>query len=322
MSYINLMWDALEGGLGQEKTAYLKKAKLNHVMREKVAHAHGVSLSSDMTLGDAVGALAISWRKKKANHRKITAGLASLGKVLPSSTEKTAESNVPRLYPVNASTHRKIAAATKLRLLASVAKGAESEKLAALRRQVDSDIVESLKKEANVLSAFAKHPAARNIGKGVGLGVGAGVPLYAAGSALSGKVSDDANAVTENARNRALETALGVGATAVGTYGLGKGIEHLSNRGVLPEGQKIASLYPAEENFKTAIYVDALLSEVPETEKTAEVREMNQEFAVDLLCDALSKTAYPQQNGRKTAWVSHEGFEPFDPLTYFDDKGQ
>lgn len=307
MSYIDLIWGALEGGLGAEKTAYLKHQPLDEIVRNKIAHDHGVEVGPNITLGDAVGTLGISWRKKKAQHRVIQDGITALKSVLPADTEKTASEAEARLYPRDASTFHKISAAYKLRRLAPLARGDGAEKIAALQQQVDEDIVESLKKEAR-LSAISKHPAARNMGKGLAVGAGAAAPLgvgaYMTGSALSDRF-------TEDARNRALETAAGVGAIGTGVYGIGRGIDHmLEQRGadrnyermlnhqrqLLADQQRMLGKQASvnenvETDFKTAIYIDSLLENVEQNEKVAEVRALNREYAVNLLCEAHTKEA-------------------------------
>lgn len=309
MSYVDLMWKAIEGGIGREKTAYIQSTPLNEIMREKVAREHGIDIDSGMGMEDAIGAIAISWRKKKAQSNKVKEGLDALKDLTRSSqTEKTASDDTIELYPKDASTHHKIAAAYKLRRLEDLAEGENTEKLAHLRKQTDKDVIKSLKKEANILGAISRNPAARNVGKGMAVGTGAAVPLYAGGSALSDRF-------TEDARDRALETAAGTAAIGVGTYGLGRTIDHgleqraQSNnlqRALKAQSQVQRSSSPslrekggsvgsaengAVENFKAAVYLDELLGNAKNTEKVAAVRERSRKTAVDQLCNSYKKQA-------------------------------
>ena len=314
MSHQATIWRALENSLGREKTAYIRQAPLYVVVRNKYAQEHGVDLGDKFSLGDAVGAIGISWRKKQGSHRSIRDGLKALDAALPRESTKTATENTPQMYPVGASTFQKIAAAQKVRMLIDFAENTGVrgvEKLAAVREAVDCDVIESIKKEASLLTDVLANPAVRNVGKGLGIGTGVAVPAYIAGSALS----DD---ITADARDRALQTALGVGTIGLGVYGLGRGVDHFVDqtaadknyarmqdnanhnmdlqRRAYEDKKRIDEKYAsaastAVEDFRTAAYVDALLDTVPNTEKIASIRALNREFAVNLLCDAQEKTA-------------------------------
>lgn len=212
-----LLWNAIEGALGTEKMAYLRYAPLS-------------TITGARDLPTAVAAHASAHHEKKAFWNTVGRGLRSL--------EKVAKASPPdnRPYPPNTSLVRKIAIAQKARLLEQGLEGSENVKIASVRKEVDKDIFEALIKQANVLSGAIKNPAARelsesvieggkDLGKkvltGAALGTGAAVPLYIGGSALSDKA-------TEDARNRALQTAAGVGGMAMLGYGANRLMDNMA----------------------------------------------------------------------------------------------
>lgn len=128
---------------------------------------------------------------------------------------------------------------------------------------------------ANYGKAFASNPA----GKGFLMAAGAAVPAVAAGN----MISDHA---TEQARNRALETAGGIAALGGTMYGL----HHMMNRNKTASADEEAQVDAAIEKLASIGYLDELLAEAisastDEEQKklAAEVRCMNREYGVEIL---------------------------------------
>lgn len=322
MDYTELMWQAIEGALGAEKTATLRYTPLHR-------------LTGASTLSDAVAMHAITRREKKAFFKSV----------------KTAAAAAPQVERQQ-SMPQKIATAMKARAIEAHVEGEVAVKVAAVRREVDRDIFDSLMKvaKANILTDVSESPMARELGKkllgGAAAGVGLGVPLYAAGSALS-----EQNA--EEMRNKALQAAAGVGLIGLGTYGAGRGMDYLATererdnqaarsvdmqRAMLantlaanqamkyssagPDGKtdltepspvleeskgehwpsKTKEKNPGGETqmeqeagkvaelMKTA-YIDAFLEQVDQTEKVAALRELNRDYGVSLICDLEKRAA-------------------------------
>ena len=295
-----LMWKAIRGALGREKEAYLRKAPLNKVAANVAKSRYGVNVSDDFSIGDAVGTLAVSWRQKKAEHRRIRKGLTSLKSMQQDGSVKTAssKSNDYDVYPADASTFHKIAAASKLRKLKKLATTKEQPVLDDLMREVDQDVLDSLKKEAEYVEKQASArrsmadaaTGAFNRGKqifndrkgqlatGALVGTGATVPAVVGGKHLINEAEESAQRTTEDARNKALQTAAGTTALAVG----GNQINNLLN-----QGTKQASVNGVNKDLMSAIYVNELLEYYPSNEKTAKLKEDSARDAVNILCKLI-----------------------------------
>jgi hypothetical protein len=366
MNIDGLMWRALEGGIGREKTAYLRNEPLSEIM--------GVE-----TLPDAVAAHGAATHDKKAFYRSLHSSFHALAQILPEQ-EKTAAP-----YPVNTSFARKLAVAQKARILESASEGETTEKIAAVRQIIDEDIFTQFVKQANILSGVADSPAARKLNKrlknkggeaeaavsgqgleadlaksanlggdlgkkllgGAAFGTAMGVPLYLGGSALA---EDHAVQI----RNKALQAAAGAGLIGLGAYGAGRGIDYAAKererdnqarRSVDMQRAMLANTLAANQamsygkygeaagcktdltepsrvleeskgehwpsktkekapggevkmeqhedkvaRLMATVYIDSFLNQVDQTEKVAELREVNRDYGVTLLC-ALEKSA-------------------------------
>jgi hypothetical protein len=301
-----LLWNAIEGALGTDKTAYLRYSPLSEITG-----------ASD--LPTAVAAHAGAHREKKAFWRTTGQTFRALDKVAAALPEDN------RPYPPTTSLQTKIAVAQKARLLEGALTGEENVKVASIRREVDNDLFDMLIKQANVLGGAIKNPAARELaesvvegGKDLGkkalqagaVGTGLAVPLYVGGSALA----EDA---TEEARNKALQTAAGVGGMAM----LGYGANRMMDNAAYHDRHKQASaddLMTKISALTATVYIDQFLVQFDQTEKVAALREVNRDYGVSLLCD-LEKTAMQIERPRQADLTGPAAFG-VDPLTYFSEK--
>ena len=264
----NLLWRAIEGGLGAEKAAALRTRSLSE-------------LTGVTSISVGMGKLATSAQTKKANWRKIHAGLkeaVALEKERPP---------VPRGIHEGKSMERKLASARKLRVLeaSDLLSDEDRVKVAALRGELDKEIFGGLvhtavgqtKTAANPLAGTPTAPAERwladamkngagTLGKGLLMGTGAAVPLTVGGMAV-------ADHSAEEMRNQALLAAAAVGGLGAAGYGIHSAMQ----------GEKLSTL-------TQTVYLDQLLSRVDQTEKVSALREMNRDLGVSVLLD-LEKTA-------------------------------
>lgn len=301
-----LLWRAIEGALGTEKTAYLRYAPLS-----------AITGAEDLTT--AVAAHSSAHHEKKAFWRTVGRGLQALDKVAAAPAEDT------RPYPPNTSIHQKIAVAKKARVLESALSGVESVKVAAIRREVDNDIFDGLLKAASgTLMGAIKSPEARalaekvieggkNLGskalQGAAVGTGLAVPLYIGGTALA----EDA---AEEARNKALQTAAGVGGMAM----LGYGANRLMDNAAYHDRHKQAAADDTYEKISAltaTVYIDQFLAQVDQTEKVAALREINRDYGVSLLCD-LEKSAAIRVPGEGGRWTLRTPEPEAAPITAMD----
>lgn len=287
MSIENALWEALEAGLGREKAAELQSQPLHKLARQRVMNDHGIDVGPEFTLGDAVGSLAISWRKKTANNRSIMQGLDSLAALTAGPQEKTASLGTSDLYPRDATFFTKLATAKKIRLLMPQLAAPEREVLAALRTQVDREVVMSVTKlAAGVLQGISENPIARNLGKGALFGMGAAVPTAVVGNHLIGNAQQSADESSaraiDHAHVKAVDTAKILAMLGVGTYGAGSAINHAMNSKQASYGSDV---YTVNTDLAASLYVTELLDASEKTASVLEVQTLNDEFLVDLLSE-------------------------------------
>lgn len=264
----NLLWRAIEGGLGTEKAAALRTRPLSE-------------LTGATSISVGMGKLATSAQTKKATWRKIHAGLKEAVAL------EQERPPVPRGIHEGKSMERKLASARKLRVLeaSDLLTDEDRVKVAALRGELDEEIFGGLvhtavgqtKTAANPLAGTPTAPAERwladamkggagALGKGMLMGTGAAVPLTVGGMAV-------ADHSAEEMRNQALLAAAAVGGLGAAGYGIHSAMQ----------GEKLSTL-------TQTVYLDQLLSRVDQTEKVAALREMNRDLGVSVLLD-LEKTA-------------------------------
>lgn len=287
MSIENVLWKAIEGRLGAQKTAELQNQPLHKLARHKVHREHGIDVGDAFTLGDAVGSLGISWRKKTAVHRSIVEGLDALVALDLPSTEKTAAEIPEGIYPSDASLFTKIAGAQKIRHVKAIADPQEREVLASLQRRVDRDVVNTVTKLASgVLQGISKNPIAREMGRGALMSIGAAVPTVAVGNHLINNAQQSADESSaraiDHAHAKAVDTAKVLALLGVGTYSAGSAINHMLEK----ESNYVEDEEPqADLDLATALYVEELLSDMEQTDEVAEARALNDEFLVNLLSE-------------------------------------
>jgi hypothetical protein len=290
----NFLWRALEG-------AFLRYAPLSTV----------IGAPADFSVADAAGHVAKEAMYMADEQRAINAGVAALRAMGDVAVEKTA------------SLSDKIALAHKMRIMMDQG----GEKTAAAEPYKDAlyeDIVDTIKTATvgGILEGVSKSPALRDMGKkmlgGAAVGTGVAVPAVAAGSALSDQF-------TEDARNRALQTAAGVGAMGVAGYGGMKAIDQMAqdrsrDRNYQAMGDyhermnKMSSVVLGQvlteekaAHLATACYLDELLASGEQNEKVAAIRKLNREFIVEEL---LTKEANVQ---RLRAALTGSADEIMDP---------
>lgn len=127
-----------------------------------------------------------------------------------------------------------------------------------------------------IAQAVMKEPVAR----GLSYATGAAIPVGLLGSHLIDRAGDEQKEVVEDARNKALQTALGVGAIGAGLYGI-----HRLTQPRQKEGSDIESTL---EYLRATGLLDETLAAQPQTEKIAALRLLNAEHGVDLLRQLLS----------------------------------
>lgn len=269
----NLLWRAIEGAIGSEKTAWLREAPLHEIVGTRL----GVD---DFNLGDAVAHLGKTAREKKAFRQKTASALHALGELI---------GDAPA--PPRPSFQRKIAAARKLRTLAQAhLSPQEHVKVASARQELDATLFDDMIKLAtNPLMSVAKSDFARNMAKGLALGTGATVPLYVGGNML-------AEDTAEEFRNKALQTAAGVGGIAALGYGANRLMDNAAYEARHPDKFKGAAFLEDPISEKVAeltatVYLDQFLAQVDQTEKVAELREVNRDYGVTVLCELEKSTA-------------------------------
>lgn len=283
MASHELIWRALEGALGSEKVAYLQNASLPDLLGAR----------DDFSVADAAGHVAKHAHTRKRETRAIRDGIkaaAALG-----------------IKPKK----REMSLTQKIKIAAAVAHPAFEghEKIAHTKKVLYKEIVDGIKEAAvgGILDGVSKNPVLREAGKkllgGAAVGTGLAIPGYAAASALS----DD---FTEDARNRALQTAAGVGGLALMGYGGKKLIDDQAldaqrrkNYAAMDQYRRGVKMSSVQEpvlgqimdrekaaHLATACYLDELLDSVAQTEKVAAVRELNREFIVEELLTKEAET--------------------------------
>jgi hypothetical protein len=285
-----LLWSAIEGALGTQKRAFLQNAPLTDMLGRDQSFA----------LPHAMASIVASGTQKRAEIQAIRSGLEALGMVVK-------EASVPE--PDSFLT--KVAQAYKLRVLDPALYGGQKQAAAQLRRALGSEIMETVKMATtgNVLSGIIQNPTLREAGKkmlgGAAVAGGAALPVYAVGSALSDKTTADA-------RDRALQTAGGVAGIGLLGYGAKSLMDQAgqdrtrdqnyaamdAHRAKLSSEKPSSEVYAAmnieEEkiaHMATCAYLDVQLEALPQTHKIASLRDLNNEFLVDLLATSVKVSA-------------------------------
>jgi hypothetical protein len=174
---------------------------------------------------------------------------------------------------------------------------AEGDEVLAAKALNDLALFEAVKEAAinwgaarELAGKAMQHP----VGKGLAYGTGAAIPAAAAGSYLIGRAGDEARQTTEDVRNKALQTALGVGAVGAGLYGL-----HRLTQPSQEAAPKQASAETDEillEKLSTVGFLDTLFVEQEKhgadesvRHEALECRMLNAEHGIDLLKQLLNE---------------------------------
>jgi hypothetical protein len=287
-----LLWRAIEGALGAHKRAFLQNAPLTAIIGQ----------SPQFALPQALHAIAATGHQKQAEAASIQGGLQALALVAK-------DASVPRTEPFL----KKVARTHKLRVLEFGLSGGEKQAALHERRQLAAEIMETVKTAGTgkVLSGIVENPTLREAGKkmlgGGAVAAGAALPAVAVGSHLSDKF-------TEDARNRALQTAGGVAGIGLLGYGAKSMMDQAAqdrtrdkNYGAMEDfankmsSEKVsaevyAAMHIEEEkvaHMTTCVYVDALLASKEQTHKVAAMRDLNNEFLVELLATSVKVATNP-----------------------------
>lgn len=133
------------------------------------------------------------------------------------------------------------------------------------------------------------------LGKGLLGGIGAAVPITAGGAYLINRAGDKAKEVSADARNKALQAALGVGAVGAGLYGLHRLTSPKKENKAADEKQASADEIAEKllEKLATVGYLDTVL-QTQEKNANAAIRDdahdcrmLNAEYGVELLKELL-----------------------------------
>lgn len=126
--------------------------------------------------------------------------------------------------------------------------------------------------------------------KGLGYGAGAAIPAAVGGGLLINQAGNESRETVEDARNKALQAALGIGTIGAGLYGL--------HRATSPDTKTAAVDTGADDilcKLATVGYLDTFLDTEAQTtadsdvrRKLAECRMLNAEHGVQLLRELLS----------------------------------
>ena len=162
---------------------------------------------------------------------------------------------------------------------------ADDETLRATKAAHERDLFDALKEAgaAELMQRILANP----VGRGAAYGLGAAVPATAGGALLINQAGRESRESIEDARNKALQTALGVGGIGMGLYGL-----HRMTSG----GEKRSSAETQEllEKLATVGYLDTVLEDQMKHAASTEVRVqaerchlLNAEHGIDILKQLL-----------------------------------
>jgi len=179
-----------------------------------------------------------------------------------------------------------------------------------LKAQTACHVLERLKTAG--IGELAKGALKSPLGKGLMYGTGAAIPATAGGAYLLHRGGEEAKGVSEDLRNKALQTALGVGAVGAGLYGMHRltkptKLESVNWQYDPRTGERVpfsgytakqgSALEPAQtliEKLATVGFLDEVFAN---QEKTAtqnaqqdahECRLLNAEHGLDILSQLLS----------------------------------
>jgi hypothetical protein len=162
---------------------------------------------------------------------------------------------------------------------------AQNETVLATKVEFDRALFDQLKEAgaAELLQRALAHP----VGRGAAYGLGATIPAAGAGALLINQAGRESRKSIEDARNKALQAALGVGLVGGGLYGLHR----------MTSGEKRGNADTQEllEKLATVGYLDEVLEDQVKHAASTEVRVeaqrcylLNAEHGIDILKQLLA----------------------------------
>lgn len=170
--------------------------------------------------------------------------------------------------------------------------------------------VKQASRAARVMESL-RNFAGTPMGRGLGYGAGAMVPVTAGGAYLAHRAGEEAKSTSADLRNKALQTALGVGAIGAGLYGLHRLTRPTEQKSVqwardpnsgemVPVTVAMSKESASQENadvllqkLATVGYLDTILEEQEKNadesvrQDARECRMLNAEHGIDLLRQLL-----------------------------------
>jgi hypothetical protein len=162
---------------------------------------------------------------------------------------------------------------------------AEDPGLLNTKVEFDRALFDQLKEAgaAELLQRALAHP----VGRGAAYGLGAAIPATGAGALLIHQAGEESRKSIEDARNKALQAALGIGGIGAGLYGL-----HRMTSG---EKRGSAETQGLLEKLATVGYLDEVLEDQMKHAASTEVRVqaerchmLNAEHGIDILKQLLT----------------------------------
>lgn len=282
----NTLWSAIENVLGRQKAAALKYTPLDEFVRTKVAVDEDIDVQDDTIMADLMSIVG----KKAARKRSKWDTIKRASDHLPEDVKNGSKS-----------IFKKLATCEKYRIAEDYATGRDKEALRQKRRRADRDALNTLKKEAagsilqGIKSSVKNIPGGETMAKGLGFGAGASVPAYAAGSALIGDAEESGENLMDDARNKALQTGLGLG----GMYLAGKGVSGMMGGDEEEEENQIQTKQSSRQklssdklneklrDFSSTVLIDELISKTSSNDGYEKVARLNTDYAIDTALDLL-----------------------------------
>lgn len=185
------LWRALEGALGPEKTAILREAPLDELVRNKVAEDTGMNFQGTFTLPDAIVSIAARRRQKQAEYQRVRDGINALRALYP---ERSKAASAERSNPLieRETLWHMVGAVKRAHISAQHVNEKTAAEIGVHREDVEDRIFNLLHKEANAMRAAFEAAKNSNLAKGLAWGTGAAVPAVIAGRYLTEKGVEDA----------------------------------------------------------------------------------------------------------------------------------
>lgn len=229
------LWSAIETALGAEKTAILRNAPLDELVRNKVAEDLGMDFQGTYTLPDAMVTIAAKRRAKVAEQQNIQAGINALHALYPEQTKHASTSPGNPLIERETLWHM-VGAVKRAHVAEQYADTKTAAEIAAHREDVEDRIFKLLHKEAGAVADAVRAASKSNLAKGLALGTGAAIPAVVAGRYLT-------QSGVEDAQTAALQTAGLIGAGGLAAAGIYSAMKNRPQQ-QRPTSPQVRSAYP------------------------------------------------------------------------------